>query len=152
VTSSCFTAINPGPDDFPHVLYAQCKGLHTKVLPALYRTVLLDGAASSIRTLAMLARHPEIGRHVRELVIRFPDSGGSRSQALEGYQVSKAVSDAVRSLDALETFVWEGPESAPEDSMWFALRFACPQLKNIHTTFGGWPPDPKSNVRGRRMP
>lgn len=95
----------------------------------LYASVELCQADHCVDTLGMLAKHPEIARHVQRLVVK-PGSPprsflGLRKAGglfLDEYRVANAVKAVAPRLDALGVFVWAGEECPMVDDMWRALR------------------------------
>ena len=83
--------------------------------------------------LEMFAAYPNRARHVRTLHISLnqaAEHGHSynvqRSRALQdGYKISACVRKAATNMEVLNKFVWDADEIAPNDDMWFALRFLC---------------------------
>lgn len=71
----------------------------------------------------MLARRPDIARHVQELIVRPRSKTWATHGLIENMIASKAVLElATRRLDALTTFAWDDEELPYHDDMWFALR------------------------------
>ncbi|KAF9237570.1 hypothetical protein BU15DRAFT_88718 [Melanogaster broomeanus] len=80
-------------------------------------------------TLSMLCLRPDIARHVRKLVIRFSDSG-----SLDDGWTHSTHSSGIA-------------EEIPQcDSMWFALRISCPQLRTIGISYGAELPKSHSHL------
>lgn len=127
----------------------QSKAIFNIVAALLYTKVTLNTTLQCEATLPMLVRHPEIARHVRELIVRPRPQGNSPASH---YQGSLETSSAVRALastlrmDALTTFAWDDEELPYDDDMWFALRMGCPQLKCISTTVGPSGFNPQSHL------
>ncbi|KAF7986962.1 hypothetical protein HWV62_7 [Athelia sp. TMB] len=114
--------------------------IYTRAIPALYSAVTLHDAAQCVRTLTMLARRADIARHVQKLVVR-PDSGevNEEKRIQRAEEVCTALRRAACTLDALNTFVWDGEEMPACDEVWLELRMLCPQLKTIGTSIGSLP-------------
>ncbi|OBZ67182.1 hypothetical protein A0H81_12782 [Grifola frondosa] len=123
--------------------------VYSKVVPALYAFVELQGASQCERTLGMLQRCPEVARHVQRLAVhpeKFPALSGYDSARVwdNAGMVSRLVSKAARHLDALRVFEWDGEDMLPDDRMWSHLHNWCPNLRCIGTTFGCFLPRPSS--------
>ncbi|KAJ7594558.1 hypothetical protein C8J56DRAFT_927034 [Mycena floridula] len=121
------------------------------VSSVLYASVTLNTGEHCVRTLQMLARRPDIGRHVRELIVR-PKKSKSLSRQNFSFHENSVASEAVRTvassmcLEALTTFAWDDEELAFHDDMWFALRVGCPQLRCISTSVGSFLPSAHSHL------
>ncbi|KAI0769695.1 hypothetical protein BD413DRAFT_694227 [Trametes elegans] len=126
-------------------------GAYGKVAPALYADVDLHGAEQCERTLGMIARTPQVARHVRRLTVHPEHEPNPRP--CEQYRawdnagvVSRCVMRAARNLDALHNFEWDGEDMLPDDRMWAELAARCPRLKFVGTTFGCFLPRPSSSL------
>ncbi|EIW83192.1 hypothetical protein CONPUDRAFT_89162 [Coniophora puteana RWD-64-598 SS2] len=121
--------------------------LFANLYSALYAYVHLNSVTQCTSTLAMLCRRPDIARHVRKLFISLGhESSTGQIGLIDGYNVSSHLIKAARTLDALNTFVWDGDEIPPYDDVWWALRNNCPQLRTIGASYGTLLPDPHSHL------
>ncbi|PCH43638.1 hypothetical protein WOLCODRAFT_153691 [Wolfiporia cocos MD-104 SS10] len=127
--------------------------VYPKLIAAIYASVELHGPTQCEATLAMLHRCPAVARHVRTLVVRperRPRHASRRQDSVRTWEtagvISRRVAAAARSLDALQTFEWDGEDMLPDDHMWSDLRSWCPSLQHIGTTFGCFLPRPSSHL------
>ncbi|CAL1706879.1 unnamed protein product [Somion occarium] len=131
-------------------LSATCKEIYPKALPSIYAHVQLQGLPQCEATLQMLKHSPDIARHVQSLVIR-PEyrRQGRKPEYIRTWNnphvASVLVTAAAPKMDALQSFVWDGEDTLPDDRMWDILR-NCPNLKHIGTTFGSFLPSPHSHL------
>ncbi|KII92598.1 hypothetical protein PLICRDRAFT_172671 [Plicaturopsis crispa FD-325 SS-3] len=123
-----------------------CSRIMASVVPLLYASVVVSGGEQASATLGMLARRPDVARHVTRLAVRTCKDQKRCFGQCDGYVASAAVRQAARHMDALNTFMWDGEEAPPYDDMWFALRMSCPQLKSIATTLGACTLDANSHM------
>ena len=83
----------------------------------------------------MLYQHPEIARHVQELVVR-QEGSHEVSKNMESSAVRRsfyagpscvcvAVKRVATKLDALQSFVWGGEDYPWDDDIWLVLRQSC---------------------------
>ncbi|TFK25240.1 hypothetical protein FA15DRAFT_756029 [Coprinopsis marcescibilis] len=115
------------------------KSVFEHVSAVLYKKVHLKTLQQSTVTLGMLAKRPEIARHVRELVIQPTESTSKRgASSIINTEAANAVIQVASSkyLDALVRFQWDDEELPYHEDMWFALRIGCPQLRYITTSIG----------------
>jgi hypothetical protein len=135
----------------------QCAHVFDELVPALNRTVVLTNRHQCLATLASFSRAPALALHVRTLVLR-PSSSAPPGPAhpLAPARKTRTAPDtadvcalllrAARHLAALRTFVWDAPERPADEAIWFALRTACPRLKNVGGSAGAVPLGAYSHV------
>ena len=71
----------------------------------------------------MLARRADIARHVQKLVVRPDSCDVNEEKRIErAEEVCTALRRAACTLDALNTFVWDGEEMPACDEVWLELR------------------------------
>jgi hypothetical protein len=134
------------------------------LLPALYDTVTLRSSQKCRTTLKMLAKRPDICRHIRKFAVRpnYYLAWPKPDEPLEEDWVAYKIEEMAENLILLDTFDWDGLE-VPKDSLWGALRkscvivihhrdnfpdirLSCPELRSIFCNVGDRPIDPYSEV------
>ncbi|KAJ6603610.1 hypothetical protein DFH09DRAFT_1124694 [Mycena vulgaris] len=121
--------------------------VRTLLIPALYRTVQLRSSRACMSGLFMLAARPELCAHVRKLAVRpnyylaWPACDVSVSEEW----VADTIARLAPHLTGLRTFDWDGCEMPP-DTLWHALRTACPNLTELFANVGHQPLNPESEL------
>ncbi|KAJ7690197.1 hypothetical protein B0H17DRAFT_593437 [Mycena rosella] len=122
--------------------------LRRLLLPELYKTVSLDSSRACLSGLAMLAAHPELCAYVRTLTVRpnyaivcWPRSDRPVNEST----IAAMIEGLADKLVNLVKFTWGGVD-LPPDSLWRAIRHACPQLRKIYSTAGSRHLDPESEL------
>ncbi|KAJ7828131.1 hypothetical protein B0H14DRAFT_3719247 [Mycena olivaceomarginata] len=121
--------------------------------PALYRTVHLRSSRTCASGLRMLAAHPELCAHVRELAVRpnYYLAWPARDTPVDEEALARSIARLAPTLKSLRTFVWDGREMPP-DALWRALRTSCPDLTELFSNVGYQPLDPASEQPHRLLP
>ncbi|KAJ7461140.1 hypothetical protein FB451DRAFT_1269070 [Mycena latifolia] len=122
--------------------------LRRLLLPTMYQAVALESNRACLSGLAMLSEHPELCAYIRTLTVRpnyaivcWPRSDGPISES----KVVLLTEGLAEKLKNLERFTWGGSD-LPPDSLWLALRNACPNLNKIYSTVGSRHLDPESEL------
>ncbi|KAJ6461543.1 hypothetical protein DFH09DRAFT_1229022 [Mycena vulgaris] len=118
------------------------------LLPEMYKTVALESSRACSSGLAMLSEHPKLCAYIRTLIARpnhaivcWPRSDRPVSES----EVALMIEGLTGKLKGLHKFTWGGYD-LPPDSLWVALRNACPQLKKIHSMAGSKPLEPECEL------
>ncbi|KAJ7144126.1 hypothetical protein C8R44DRAFT_865113 [Mycena epipterygia] len=108
------------------------------LLPQMYKTIVLESSRACMSGLTMLSRHPELCPYIRILTVRpnhaivcWPRTDGPVSES----KVAFMIEQLAENLKNLKRFEWGGSQ-LPPDTLWKALRTACPELNKISSTAG----------------
>ncbi|KAF8881609.1 hypothetical protein BD779DRAFT_1004340 [Infundibulicybe gibba] len=112
------------------------KEIYASLLPIIYRSVQFETAARCNERLSFLIRNPHLARTIRKMTLRPAFLIQPTPEGLAAEQsLCRTLEILVPNLVSLETFVWEGLKM-PNESIWLGLRYSCPDLKHIASSFG----------------
>ncbi|KAJ7825205.1 hypothetical protein B0H14DRAFT_2821159 [Mycena olivaceomarginata] len=106
--------------------------LRTILLPEMYKTVFLFGAAW-VEALEMFARRPELCAHIRTLEVDlfYEALRPELQEEVDIDNIAALIEKVSAGLLNLQTFEWSG-ERLPPDHLFLTLRNTCPRLKNLY--------------------